>query len=155
MTDDERNAYLASLAGHTTDWFDELFRTSISHKHHISLSGGGEKSNYYVSMGFENKNGLLKQNKVDSYHVNSTVGLIASRKVDIDFYTNLSYVNGKEPSQSTDVFKYAFFANPYERPYNDDGSYRGDQTYNMLTSANAQDNYAYPDNGFNLLRELN
>ena len=30
-----------------TDWYDELFRTDVSHKHSLSISGGSEFVNYY------------------------------------------------------------------------------------------------------------
>lgn len=151
----QQDEYLASLANHTTDWFDELFRHSVSQKHHISLSGGGEKINYYISMGYDKKNGLLKQNYADAYSLNLSIGVVGSDKLKLDFFTSLGYQNATEPSQSTNVFRYAFFANPYERPYNEDGSYKADQTYYSMPSANGITTILHPDNGFNLLRELN
>ena len=53
------------------------------------------------------------------------------------------------------MFKYAYFANPYERPYNDDGSYRADETYFSLSEINGSYTVALPENGFNLMREIN
>lgn len=154
-TKSQQDEYLASLANHTTDWFGEIFRHSVSQKHHISLSGGGEKMNYYISMGYDKKNGLLKQNSADAYSLNSSIGVVGSDRFKLDFFTSLGYQNATEPSQSTNVFRYAFFANPYEQPYNADGSYKADQTYYLLPTANGVTNVNYPDNGFNLLRELN
>ncbi len=153
-TEAQQNEYLASLAKQTTNWFDELFRHAVSTKQHLSFSGGGDRSNYYVSFGYNNINGLLKENKTDSYSVNSTLGIQASDKVKIDFLTNLGYQMAKEPSQGTNVFNYAFFANPYERLYNEDGSYREDETYYKFRNINGVVNAVYPDNGFNLMREL-
>ena len=60
------------------------------------------------------------------------------------------------PSMNVDPFKYAYFANPYERPYNEDGSFRPDMTYFNLTSIN--EGTKTPENqptaGFNILREM-
>lgn len=154
-TEAQQDEYLASLAANTTDWFDELFRNSVSTKHHISLSGGGDKSNYYVSLGYNNLNGLLKNNYTDSYSINSTLGINAAKNLRIDFLTSIGYQKAREPSQGTNVFLYAYYANPYESPYNEDGSYREDETYYKFRDANGVTNMNYPDNGFNLMRELN
>ena len=53
------------------------------------------------------------------------------------------------------MFRYAYFANPYERLYNDDGSYRPDETYFSLTEVNGSYTASLPENGFNLMREIN
>ena len=31
-----------------TDWMDELLNNGVQHKHNLTISGGGEKSNYYL-----------------------------------------------------------------------------------------------------------
>lgn len=56
---------------------------------------------------------------------------------------------------NVDPFKYAYFANPYERPYNEDGSYRADVTYHSLPKMNdASSTTLLPPNGFNIMREI-
>lgn len=35
-----------------TDWLGEIIENGIQHKHNIAISGGGEKSNYYLSVGY-------------------------------------------------------------------------------------------------------
>lgn len=43
-----------------TDWFNALFnRSGVFHNHHISMSGGTERTKYSVSMGYHNKEGLM------------------------------------------------------------------------------------------------
>src|SRR3712207_8026589 len=37
MTIDEQDAYLKQAAGHSTNWFDEIFRNTFSMNHHVSL----------------------------------------------------------------------------------------------------------------------
>jgi hypothetical protein len=59
----------------------------------------------------------------------------------------------KEGQSVVDPFTYASFANPYEKPYNADGSYAPDLTY-VLTSSDVSDLYSGFDN-FNILNELN
>lgn len=60
-----------------------------------------------------------------------------SQKVKIDFGASMSYQYSKSPAlNSLDPFQYAYFANPYESPYNEDGSYRADETYYALGEYN-------------------
>ena len=67
------------------------------------------------------------------------------------------YQYSKSPAlKSLDPFQYAYFANPYESPYNEDGSYRADETYYALGEYNNKKTSSkiIPDCGFNVLREM-
>lgn len=60
-----------------------------------------------------------------------------NQKVRLDFSATMAYQYSKSPALSTfDPFKYAYFANPYEKPYNADGSYCTDETYYTLGKYN-------------------
>ena len=43
-----------------TDWMDELLNNGVQHKHNLTISGGGEKSNYYLSAGYSKQFGVVK-----------------------------------------------------------------------------------------------
>lgn len=45
-----------------TDWFGELFETGHEQSYNISINGGGEKVNYYLSGGYEREDGIQKSN---------------------------------------------------------------------------------------------
>ncbi|NCC46376.1 MAG: SusC/RagA family TonB-linked outer membrane protein, partial [Bacteroidia bacterium] len=155
MSAEQREDYLENLKGNTTDWFDQLFRPSVSHNHYLSLSGGNKKTSYYISMGYGTNNGLVKNNIYDRYNLSSKIDMTISDRVKVGFNTTLSYQYSKDASGSTDLFKYAYFANPYEKPFNQDGSYRPDETYFELGKANGNTYFIIPDNGINIIRDLN
>jgi TonB-linked SusC/RagA family outer membrane protein len=155
MSAEQREDYLEDLKGNTTDWFDQLFRPSVSHNHYLSLSGGNKKTSYYISMGYGTNNGLVKNNTYDRYNLSSKIDMTISDRVKVGFNTTLSYQYSKDASGSTDLFKYAYFANPYEKPFNQDGSYRPDETYFELGKANGNTAFIIPDNGINIIRDLN
>ncbi|MDD2420466.1 MAG: SusC/RagA family TonB-linked outer membrane protein, partial [Bacteroidales bacterium] len=155
MSAEQREDYLENLKGNTTDWFDQLFRPSVSHNHYLSLSGGNKKTSYYISMGYGTNNGLVKNNTYDRYNLNSKIDMTISDRVKVGFNTTLSYQYSKDASGSTDLFEYAYFANPYEKPFNQDGSYRPDETYFELGKANGNTAFIIPDNGINIIRDLN
>ena len=155
MTKEQQDAEIAALGEHSTNWFDELFRNSISQSHFLSLSGGTEKNAYYVSMGYSQNNGLLKKNDYERYNVSAKLDLKPNKRVKLGFTVDLAMQKASSPSLNVDPFKYAYFANPYERAYNADGSYAADNTYFSLSHANGGYDVALPEEGYNILRELN
>ncbi len=155
MTLDQQNAEIERLGQTSTDWFNELFRNSVSHSHYLSLSGGSEKINYYVSGGYAYNNGLVKKTDYERYNINSKIDIKPSRKVKIGVQLDMSMQNSNGPSLNVDPFKYAYFANPYEKPYNADGSYAADDTYFTMAHANGSFEQNLPAEGFNIMREMN
>lgn len=151
---DEQDNYLAGLAANTTDWFSELFKTTVSQSHFISLSGGSDKSTYYVSGGYSKNNGMVIKTDYDSYTANAKINSTPSSRFNFGFNSDFSYQKANAPSYSVDMFRYAYFANPYEKPFNPDGSYAADNTYFALPKMNGSYS-SLPPNGFNLFREIN
>ncbi len=49
-----------TLGNANTDWQDEIFRTSISHSHNISVSGGVKSIPYRLSLGYNASDGIVK-----------------------------------------------------------------------------------------------
>ncbi len=59
-----------------TDWYDVIYRDwAFSQEHNLSLNGGTEKVNYYVSMNFLDQNGLMEFNQ-DTYNRYTTTAKI-------------------------------------------------------------------------------
>lgn len=46
-----------------TNWLDEVLENGFQHKHNLSIAGGGENSNYYLSAGYIDQNGVVKYAK--------------------------------------------------------------------------------------------
>ena len=47
------------------DWNDYIFRTGFQHNHSLSASGGTDKSQYYVSLGFTEQEGIVRANDLN------------------------------------------------------------------------------------------
>lgn len=155
LNPEEQNAAISELRSHSTNWFNELFRNSISQDHFLSLSGGSRKSKYYISMGYSQNNGLVKKTDYNRYNVNAKIDMNPNEKIKLGFKADMAFQKSNSPSMAVDPFKYAYFANPYERPYNDDGSYAADNTYFELKRANGVYDSLMPKNGYNIFREMN
>ena len=157
-TKDQQDTYLNELSQNDTNWYDELFRNGVSTTHNLSISGGGEKYTYYTSLAYTRNAGLLKNNDYDRYNVTANLTMTPNQKVRLDFSATMAYQYSKSPALSTfDPFKYAYFANPYEKPYNADGSYCTDETYYTLGKYNYEktSRKKVPDSGYNIMREMN
>ncbi len=57
---EEGDPALELLGDESTDWQSEIYRTALSTDHNLGLSGGVSGIPYRVSLGYTNKNGVLK-----------------------------------------------------------------------------------------------
>ena len=47
--------------GASTDFQKQIERTGMMHQHHVAFAGGGEHSNYRVSVGYQNEQAVIRQ----------------------------------------------------------------------------------------------
>lgn len=152
-SDAEYTQKLNELREINTDWLDVIFRKSMSQSHFLSMRGGTEKTNYYVSMNYNGQSGILKSNSYDNLGASLEIRHKPVRNFELNFKLNGNFRESKDHNSSVDPFKYAVFANPYERPYDDAGNYAADNTY--LGGNRSQVHYGNIYDKFNILRELN
>lgn len=76
-----------------TDWFSEIYKgSSFSQEHNFSVSGGGDKFNYYASLGYLDQNGLLRHGSDDLKRYNATAKFGAELTKWLKFNYSLRYV---------------------------------------------------------------
>ena len=154
----EQDSYIKELGDNNTDWYKEIFRNGVSTTHNLSISGGGDAYTYYTSMSYTSNAGLLKNNDYDRYNFKANFTINPNDRIKIDLGVSAAYQYSKAPALSSiNPFTYAYFANPYENPYNEDGSYRADETYYSLGEYNDRQisSKIIPEGGFNIMREIN
>lgn len=150
-----QDAYIASLRDVDTDWYGLLFRNAFSQSHHLSASGGSDKSTYYVAAGLNDENGMLIKNNYRRYNVNAKMTLTPTEWARADIGVEAARQESRMPYSLVDPFYYAYFSNPYERAYDADGNYAADNTWFTLGYYNGRgQEQVMPKNGFNILREL-
>ena len=143
-------AYLRAAEYRNTDWFDELFESSIMHNHSISLSGGSDKAQYYASLSAMFDPGWTKQSKVERYTANLNASYKISKQLTLNMIGNASFRNQRAPGtlgSTVDAVngtvKRDFDINPY--------SFAMTSSRTMDPNTFYQRNYA----PFNILHELN
>jgi TonB-dependent starch-binding outer membrane protein SusC len=66
-----------------TDWQDLIFRPGHMQNHQLSVSGGGDMVNYYVSGSFFDHNGVIKTSAYDRYSLTTNLKFNVSNHVRI------------------------------------------------------------------------
>jgi TonB-linked SusC/RagA family outer membrane protein len=107
------------------DWYDQLFKqTTINKRVNVNLSGGGGIARFYVSGGFENENGLLKEDYRNKFNSNISINRVHMRSNVVFDITKTTTLDTKIQAE-------------FER-YN--GPYRGaGEIFNMVMDVNPVD----------------
>lgn len=123
----EAQADINALRAVNTDWNDILFRGVFNQEYNVSLSGGSEKATYYSALGYYVEQGNVESVKNDrfnltlktDYRINSKLKVRAS--VFANRRKQRSYLTYNEGF--TNPVYYSRIANPYMRPFDDEGNY--------------------------------
>ena len=87
-----------SLYGAETDWFKEITRTPISHKHSLALSGGSEKFSHRTVLNIEDNQGIQKKNESQKFLIKTNIKQSALQGW-LDFDYNIFGSRGNIPGQ--------------------------------------------------------
>lgn len=114
-----------------TDWYDEIIRTGVYHQHNLSLSGGTEKTQFFLSGGYLEQEGVVKGS--DYKRINTKLRLNHDLNERLSFDANLAYsketANVRPSGGSRENPIWAVYRiRPDKKIYNDDGTY--DLSYN-------------------------
>lgn len=123
---------LDSLRGINTDWFDELLRNSIYHRHNLSIRGGSERTTYYLSTNYSYQGGRIEGN--DKQRISARLNI--DHKLGKIGYAMLGVSGGYSKTQtpngtSNDPTSLIYQLNPYETKTGQLWSYPG-QTFSDL-----------------------
>lgn len=115
-----------------TDWYDVAYRNPVSHSHNISISGASNTTNYFVSAGFTDQDGIIRTNEFTNkvVRLNLEHTLVDNLNVGVNFSFNNSINKGPNtgslPGQYLDLAAVGRMTNilpPNVAIYNEDGSY--------------------------------
>ncbi|MFH6996625.1 SusC/RagA family TonB-linked outer membrane protein [Flavobacterium sp. FlaQc-57] len=120
-----------SLRNSNTDWGDLLYQGAINKQYGLSMSGGGEKSDYYFSLGAYNEEGATIGTGFERYNLTLKNNFDVTEKLRIGVGIFGTQSKTQSYITDTDAFtnpaNYSRNVNPYFSPYNADGSYRYDK----------------------------
>lgn len=120
--------YLEGQQGLTnTDWQDEIYRTALQQNYDISVAGGTEKVNYYVSGNYMNQEGIIINSGIKRYSVRSNLNMNITDKLRLGLRLNASQTdNNMVQSEGSwgreGIVITALMYHPNLPAYNEDGS---------------------------------
>lgn len=82
--------------GTGTDWQDEIFRSSAPvQNYQLSISGGGEKHDYYLGLGYFDQQGVVKLSNLKKYNVRVNMNLTPKEFLRFKFNINYTRSDGR------------------------------------------------------------
>jgi TonB-linked SusC/RagA family outer membrane protein len=109
------------------NWYQELFRSSVQNqKANMSVSGGGEVAQYYLSVSYTDEKGLMLVDKMNNFNnninikrynlrANIDVSLTKTTKAMVKFYSLIDRYNGPQ-NDAGSIFSMVMQANPVNFP---------------------------------------
>jgi TonB-linked SusC/RagA family outer membrane protein len=107
------------------DAIDYYFKPALVHNHNISVSGGGDRSTFNLSLGYLDQDAFFKQYKFKRYNALLNYSNQISDKVTVGTIMNLTYKDRQEPPVTSQFMALTVYATgPLYGPYLPDGSGR-------------------------------
>ena len=123
-------AQINQLRNINTDWNDILFRNTLSQEYNLSVSGGNDKATYYTSVGYTDEQGNVVGVEASRLNMTAKASYRLSRKLRVgaSLFANrrVNKSNLTDADGFTNPVYYSRRANPYQTPFNEDGSYNYD-----------------------------
>ncbi|MFZ5429823.1 MAG: SusC/RagA family TonB-linked outer membrane protein [Bacteroidota bacterium] len=115
-----------------TNWADYIYQTGFQHSHTFSVSGATAATSYYLSLGYNDQEGMIQKNTFSRQ--NARLNLEHKVNQYLKFGSNLTITNSLNAAPNTGSLvdqafntagagRLAFVLPPNLAPYNNDGSY--------------------------------
>jgi TonB-dependent starch-binding outer membrane protein SusC len=114
-----------SILSDGTDWQEELFKQSALKKHQLSLSGGAEKTKFYLSGEYFDQEGVAQGSNFDRYSVRLNLDNQTKKWLKFGLNLNLNQTKDKLTTSSEGVILNALQLAPNIPVRNPDGSWGG------------------------------
>lgn len=145
---DQYNREMEILERNNTDWFNILFRNSISKNTYLNISGGSKRATYYASIGYMDEAGSAKGNDMKRISSLLKSTFRVTNAIELGIQLNTSFRNIKGFYDGLNPYEYAYNTNRAIRPEDFYEASLGDQYRPADFSANT------PLLHFNFLNEL-
>ncbi|MFN4006386.1 MAG: SusC/RagA family TonB-linked outer membrane protein [Chitinophagaceae bacterium] len=146
-----------------TNWYDVVYRTGMMHNNAVSVSGGNESTQYYMSVGYTEQEGILRRNDFKRLGILMNVDHKANKYISLGAklqYTNTmnlaSQSSGSLPGEAfntTGLGRVPMITAPNVAPYKNDGTYNiSGNLIGVMDNLVGQVGFSNPVVGFDLNR---
>jgi len=108
------------------DWYDEWYGSSLNQQHNVSISGGEEKTSYYISGGMIDQNGILNYgiDNYKRYNLSAKINTALTDWWDVRYETRFANMERKHSILKSD-WDYHWIFRQIARIYPTDAKYGG------------------------------
>lgn len=104
-SEDQINEFLTGKQ-QSTDWYDAIMRESAPQQsHNVTVSGGGDKVDYFVSLGYMDQKGFFKSNSLDYNRYNLRSNINAQVTKNLKLGVKISGMIDKREGNSKDAWE--------------------------------------------------
>lgn len=115
----------SSLLNQNTNWHDLAFRTGLTQDYTISVSGGSENTQMYISGNYYTEDGTLRHTGNEAYSLRSNISHKINDKFKVGVRLDATYRETEdEASGNYGAIVGATRNLPWDNPFNDDGTIR-------------------------------
>ncbi len=107
ISQQEFDQQVQALAENNTDWFDLLFENALSQNHTLSLSGGSERTSYYISGGYFDEQSNARGAGLKRYNGNIRIVNKFSDRFEADVKIGIGVRNNQGFHSSINPYDYA------------------------------------------------
>jgi TonB-linked SusC/RagA family outer membrane protein len=120
--------------GEGTDWYKQILRDALITNHQISVSGGGEKSTYGLSLGYLKQDGIVEKNDFKRYTARFQNDFQISKHLKVGYTATGAF--SKSNDEAGGIFRQLYAAAPVVPVYNADGTYGDPASLTLGDAAN-------------------
>ncbi|MDD6516504.1 MAG: SusC/RagA family TonB-linked outer membrane protein [Prevotella sp.] len=120
-----------------TDWVKAVKRTGWQQKHYLSVSGGGEKANFRIALGYDKETGSIIEQRLDRFTARVSLDYFVSNRIKIS--TNLLTTITKNKRNYQDLLAISYIRMPNLSIYEQDAEgHDTNNYYNMLPTVSGE-----------------
>jgi len=117
-----------------TDWQDVIFDTAPIQDYQVSVSGGNDKTSYYLSAGYMSQDGIVSNTSFDRLSLRSNIDKELSKIFKTGVNISLTHTN--KHNLKIESFNSVMRAYPFMPVYNDDGTFNDGTGYPVFDQEN-------------------
>lgn len=126
--------------GVDTDWMVLPLRNAFDHKHSLFIEGGTQNLRWGVDASYNGANGVMKDSGRDRYSVGFSLDY---RMKSLQVKNTVSFTHSKSKESPYGSFSDYTILQPYDTPYNDDGTLRTGLKFSQVSGGRTANNPLY------------
>jgi TonB-linked SusC/RagA family outer membrane protein len=108
------------MYNNNTDWVSAVSQIGLRQNHNVSISGGGEKANFWISGGYDNESGSVIGQNLQRFTTRVSLDYFVSDRIKIVTNFNLTYTDNHKNHNAASLLSLAYKKMPNLAIYEED-----------------------------------